>query len=242
MVRKKHSDPSNDLTQEEAGRYFISTLDNVKAASVNEEELYDKYISVDEIFRKLIINLNNTEEYFSGLFVLRSHASFLSAGYLALSGQLADSYALQRSSLESALYGLYVRGDSEKAEVWLNRNEGDGRKKARNLFTYNKVLKYLKEEDSHLAVIVDDLYNHTIDYGSHPNLASIMSNISIKEKPNEASFKLNYFNVGNDAHKLCIKRISQVGIASLDIFNNIWKKRYAIVGLDKDLEQIKRGL
>lgn len=231
-----------DLTKDEAGKFFISTLDNVKASSVNEKESYKKFISVDRLYRKLINTLNNAEEYISGLFVLRSHASFLSAGYLAFSGQLADSFALQRSALEAALYGLYVKDDSEKAEIWLRRNEEGGKQKSRSLFSYNRVIINLRNQDPGTADIVENLYKHAIDYGSHPNLASIMSNISIGEKPQAINFTLHYLNVGNNAHKLCMKRVSQAGVACMYIFNNIWKERYTIIGLSTDLDQVRRGL
>ena len=235
-------DISSNLEKEEAGSYFISTLENVKTACVNEKKLYNKYISVDELYRKLIANLDNTPEYVSGLFVLRSHSSFLSAGYLAFSGQLADSFALQRSVIEAALYGHYMKTDTEKAEVWLRRNEEGGKQKSRNLFTYGKVIKNLKKQDSGTASIIDKLYSETIDFGAHPNMASIMSNVSIVEEEHESSFKLNYFNVGNIQHQFCMKRVSQVGLACLDLFSNIWKERYVLIGLDSDLEKIKRGL
>src|SRR5260370_42555922 len=90
-----------------------------------------------------------------------------------------DSYPLQRSCLENAGYAHLISTTPELSERWLNRDDDPGSK---SRFTNRAVREAISASDDELAVIYQDLYERTIDFGAHPNEKTVTANL-IKRTP-----------------------------------------------------------
>jgi hypothetical protein len=189
----------------------------------------------------MIENLNQTPEFIAGFFLIRTHSSFRGAVRLCLSGQVAEAYMVLRGCLESALYGLYVTDDTDRQEIWLRRHEDEAsRRRVQNEFTIRNVLNRLQAVDAKTHEIARQLYDRTIDYGGHPNERAINAQIKTESSDSRADFTAEYFLCGDLPHKASLISAAQIGICCLDLFNNIFKDRYRILGIDDRLDELRR--
>ena len=147
-----------------------------------------------------------------------------------------------RGCLESALYGLYMAGDTNRQEIWLRRHDDvASRNRVKGEFTIGTVLKHLETVDAKTHGIVKALYDRTIDYGAHPNERAISTQIKTESSGPHHEFTAQYLLCGDMPHKVCLKSSAQIGICCLDIFCNVYRDRYRILGIDLRLDQIRQA-
>ncbi len=222
----------------------------IEAARVNEFATYTnlkneihRLLDIDISYRKSIEGLNHTKEWFAGFFLLRAHSNFLAACRLSWSGQIPESYAVLRSCLENALYGLYLARNPESREIWLRRHDSDAdKKKVRDEFKIGTFLGLAKQIDSSEGEVAAALYERTIDYGAHPNERALMQSLQIKEEADIAEFKTIYLDEDSDQLRLLLKTVAQVGVCTLSLFRITYRERFDILGLTAALDHIKEGL
>jgi hypothetical protein len=175
-------------------------------------------------------------------FLIRAHSSFRAALRLCLSGQIPETFMVLRGCLESALYGLYVAGNTDRQEIWLRRHDSEAsRRRVQNEFAIRNVLNHLQGIDTKTHEIAKSLYDRTIDYGGHPNERAISTQIKTESTESRVDFTAEYFLCGGLPQKASLKSVAQVSICSLDIFYNVFRDRYRILGIDLRLDQIRRG-
>ena len=158
-----------------------------------------RLIDIDLSFRKVIDGLNHSNDWFAAFFVLRAHSNFLSACRMSMSGQIPESYALLRSCLENALYGVYLARNPDLRETWLRRHDSDEhKKKVRNEFKIGSMLDCAKSIDSKEGEVAKQLYDLTIDYGAHPNERALMQSLQMEEKGDNIEFMSIYLDADPD--------------------------------------------
>lgn len=160
-------------------------------------------------------------------FIRRCHASFLGSIRLASSGQTPEAYAVMRSCLEISLYALFIHDDTDitvdngvemprRCFVWLNRgHNAETKSECRKLFTMKNVKPTLEDRDEPLCRIVDELYNRTIDNGSHPNFNAIVSGATISANGGEMQFLIPPDTV---VYRMCFQSLVETGVSCLRIF------------------------
>lgn len=241
MSEKSYEIPT-DWGADRLGDFIEAARQNTIATFCNLREEYDVLAEIDHLYRKMIDNLNQSPEFVAGFFLFRTHSSFLAAVRLCLSGQVGESYMVQRGCLESALYGLYVYGDTNRQEVWLRRHDNDAsRRRVRNEFTIRKVMDHLKSYDAKTQDIAQRLYDRTIDYGGHPNERAVLAQLSTNQDGSRVHFTFEYFLCCDPPHRVCLRTTAQIGICCLDIFYRVFRDRYRILGIDERLDQIRGG-
>ncbi len=224
------------------GKFLEDAHHNIIATFTNLLPQYNILAEIDKLYCKIIDNLNQSPEFVAGFFLIRTHSSFRGAVSLCLSGEVPEAYMVLRGCIESALYGLYVSDNLKRQEIWLRRHEDDeSRGRVKNEFTIRKVLNHLKKIDEKTHKIVGSLYDRTIDYGAHPNERAISSQIRTESNGSRVNFTADYFLCGNIQQQFAIRSASQIGICCHDIFYNIFCNRYRILGIDKQLNQIRQG-
>ena len=121
--------------QDELTGFLIAAEKNAMARFANRNDDFSLLVEVDKLFRLVVQNIDNTEEWFEAFFLLRSHSAFLATVRLAVSGQASESYATSRQCIEFALYGFYLFRHKNLQELWLSRTESKGhRQKVRDTF------------------------------------------------------------------------------------------------------------
>lgn len=147
-----------------------------------------------------------------------------------------------RGCLENALYGLYVAGNTNRQDIWLRRHEDDAsRRRMQDEFKVRKVMNHLQSVDATSQRVAQELYDRTIDYGAHPNERSVTTQVKTQRDGSRVHFTANYLICGDLAHEFCLRSAAQVGICCLDVFHNVWRDRYRILGLDARLHQVRQG-
>src|SRR5947207_1023426 len=122
-------DPPGNWGQDEISKFFDLARVNEYASFSNFREEVRRQFDIDQSYRKVISGLNHAKDWFAGFFVLRAHSNFLAACRLCWSGQIPECYAMLRSCLENALYGLYLARNPNSRETWLRRHDSDAHKK-----------------------------------------------------------------------------------------------------------------
>ena len=216
---------------------------NVVATFSNLRPQYDALSAIDNLYCTIVENLNQTSEFISGFFLIRTHSSFRGAVRLCLSGQLAEAYMVLRGALESALYGLYVADDTDRQRTWLGRHESDaGLRQVKREFTIRNVLLHLQSIDATTHGVVQSLYDRAIDLGGHPNERAVTSQIKTEGSGSEFKATAEYFICGNLPHQLSLKSAAQAGVCCLDIFFHVFRDRFRILGIDERMDQLRKGL
>jgi hypothetical protein len=205
-----------------------------------EKRQYAQLVVIDQLFRTIQSNLDNTKDWFSGLFFLRAHSSFLGAVSLAMNGQLPEAYMVLRGSIENALYGLYFASHQSSAESWLQRNQSpEMKKKVKEEFKYSDLLQHLISLDPKVGEATSKLYERTIDYGAHPNQGSVMTALRISETETKHQLDIAYISGNILANQLCLRTCAQIGVTVVSIFRNVFKERYDILGVTLELDKLK---
>jgi hypothetical protein len=173
---------------------FIDTMRrNVFAGFVRLPRAYQRLARIDTGLRLIGENLNNAEDWFVCLFLLRTHSSYLGAAHLALGGQLPESYMLQRGCLENAVYAFYFHRTPDSHERWLRRHDSPRTKKvAEEEFRIRALLRLLRAHDEKLGTVAARLYERTIDYGGHPNERAVTQMLILNRAERTRHFNLHY--------------------------------------------------
>jgi hypothetical protein len=207
-------------------------------------EEVERLSDIDFIYRKAIGGVTHSSEWFAGLFLLRAHSNYLAACRLCWSVQIPETYAILRSCLENALYGLYLAKHPESRETWLRRqDDAAAKQKVIDEFKIGKMLKLAIEVDVTEGAVAKQLYERTIDSGAHPNELAFMQTLQINKSANQTEFKNNYLGQDSLALSLALRTTAQVGVCTLSLFQVIYCDSINIMGVTTDLlHRVKVGL
>lgn len=216
---------------------------NIYASFLNLKPQYNLLKNIHQVFDTAVHNVDRSPDWFAAFFLFRSHSAFLEGVRLVLSGAIPESYMVLRGCLENAFYGFYLNGDHQRQETWLRRHDDEKSKTTvRKEFSIRNVLDFLKSKDESLYKVSNELYERSIDLGAHPNERAFLSVMRQKKDESEISFDSAYL-IGNEpALQLGVKSSAQIGICALLIFQNIFKKRFELLGLSEQIDHLKRGL
>lgn len=228
---------------DEISKFFDTARGNEFATFANIKGEIQRLIDIDALYRKVINGLNHSKDWFAGFFVLRAHSNYLAACRMCWSGQIPECYALLRSCLENALYGIYLTNNPNSRETWLRRHDSyKHKKKVRNEFKIRTMLDLAKKIDKKEGEVAEILYERTIDYGAHPNERALIQTLQINEKDKDVEFKGVYLEGDSDQLRLVLKTTAQVGVCTISLFRPLYKERFDILGVTDDIDDIKKEL
>jgi len=131
----------------------------------------------------------------AAVLLVRSHAAYRAACATAMGTQLPETFVLLRSCLEYAGYGLHLNINPLLGETWLKRHDDAAALRAmRKAFQAGEVEKSISTTDTELARVYKELYERTIDFGGHPNLRGVLSNIMWNEAENKRELQQIYLH------------------------------------------------
>lgn len=235
--------PPPNWETNEIAKFFDAARSNEFATFANQGEWVARLSDIDLGYRKAIDGINHSKDWFSGFFLLRAHSNFLAVCRLCWSAQIPESYALLRSCLENALYGLYLSRHPESRETWLRRSDdAETKKKVKDEFKIGTMLKLAATEDETEGVVAKALYERTIDSGAHPNELALMQALQMDKRADHIEFKTIYLDDNSVALLAALKTTAQVGVCSLSLFRLIYRERFDIMGVTDLLRHVKAGL
>lgn len=223
--------------------FFDLARDNAFGSFVHLPGHYSKLVAVDSAFLLISENLLNPEDVSAPFFLMKSHSSFRAAAWMAMTGQSPEAFMVMRGCIESALYGLYLNRNEDSFKTYMNRHDDDAARKAvRAEFTIGRMWKCLKSVDGKLQVDVENVYEKTIDFGAHPNVAALVAATSMLKGNERVQFKLAYLTAERDVIGGTMKSAAQAGVVALSIFRHVFKERYDLLGLTDKLPGLRESL
>lgn len=244
MERLEPLEPPPNWGADEISNFLEISHRNGFGSFVRLRAPFAKITAIDAFYRRFIENLNHTREWFAAFFVLRAHSSFLGACRLTVSGQIPESYMVLRGCLENALYGFHIATRPELREIWLRRHDDEASMRAvKQEFRIGTIFERLTLTNAQIADVAKALYDRTIDYGAHPNEQALMQVLRMERAAGDIRFEVRYLTPGVEAaFGACFKTTAQVGVCALDIFRIVFRERFQLLGLDRELDQLKRDL
>ncbi len=236
-------DPPRGWGTDDVTSFVDNTRLNCFATYANLRQEYAKVAEVDVVFRRLIENLINTQDWFAAFFLLRSHSAFLAGAHLAMSGHAAETYASLRLCLENGLYGLYLARNPASRETWLRRHDDDqARRRVKDEFTIRNLFDTLRGIDKREADVTGELYERCIDYGAHPNERGLTQSLKTEKKPDTVDLRVIYLSDDPLIFRVCLKTTAQVGASVLGVFRLVFRERFDLTGLNGQLDRARQGL
>lgn len=114
------------------------------------------------------------------LLFINAHNHFRAAARLCLSSQLLPVFPTARASLESAVYGWYLKSDPKLATTWHSKpepNDWKALKKWNDTFRFSSITKLIGSLEPNLVPILKQTHQTAIDFGAHPNKEALYSNL-----------------------------------------------------------------
>jgi hypothetical protein len=222
-------------------RFLEAAHAHTRAAFGEEQQLCGALVEVDALFRTVVEHLGGAAEPLAGSLFIRAHGRFLGAVSLALSGLVAESYALLNRSLAAALQGVFVAADPVRQQYWMNRNNDDA---ARDLmrveFRTANLRRHFRQTDSATAMVCETLMRRTSDHSDHPNT---YADPFRKPAQNGDAFDVDeeYFVAGGEVQRYCLRTAAQTGICVLSMFFHVFPDQYREAGIPERLTQLRRG-
>lgn len=226
----------------EISKFFDAARNNEIATFANHTEWVARLSDVDLGYRKSIDGFNHSQDWFAGIFLVRAHSNFLAACRLCWSVQLPEGYALLRSCLENALYGLYLSKHPDSCETWLRRGEDPiAKQKVKDEFTVGALLRFAIAQDAAEGAVAKALYERTIDSGAHPNELAFMQTLKMDKNADRIQ-SMQYLGSDSVALLAALKTTAQVGACTLSLFRVVHPERFDIMGVSDLLRHVKVGL
>jgi hypothetical protein len=213
--------------------------------AVNAADLYTLLQHVHGTFEQVaaVTEKENNEHLIpTRLLMARAHAAWLAAVRLGMSGQVVETYPLVRVIVENAWYALHLAKDPappSRAEVWLRRSEDDAAEKRcatefsiRNVRTTHALLDTANE------AALYEVYKWTIAFGGHPNERGVLSATAWTDTGATYAYAVSQLTDKPVLIAAALKAGIEAAIGALRTFRLVFPERFAIVGLDRDVERL----
>ncbi|MBL9164821.1 MAG: hypothetical protein JNL18_18985 [Planctomycetaceae bacterium] len=219
--------------------FFAAAWRNTVRSFSRQRAHYETLAEVDGVFRELVEHAAESPERLAGSMLIRTHGSFLAASSLALSGQIAESYALMRNALRSALHGVFIAGDAERQRIWVARADDEqAAERMRAAFATGPMLRHLRELDAATSAIYERLQQRTIERGAHPNAYGTLAHNGDAQP---TDFSRAYLVTDDEVQRMALRTIAQVGICALSMFYYVFGDLYREQKLDARLAKLRHG-
>ena len=228
---------------DDLSNFLDQVINNIFATFYNKKWYFYKSSNIDSVFLKLLTEWRDPENFVSVLLALRCHSSFRAALQLAMAGQVAESFSLDRSCLEAAAYAATIAGDDGNAEVWLRRHDDrKSQERVRNKFKYSRLRDHIRSLNGEVWERFDVLYQNSIDHGAHPNERAITGNMEILDGEGYREIKSIYLQGDGNALEFALKNVCRSGVCALEVLELAFGERFREVGVDRSWPILRGGL
>lgn len=232
--------PPPGWSNDELTSFIDLVRNNAYATFHNHKWAYGHLRDIDRAFLAVLEGFSDPPDLASIPLIYRAHASYRAAVQLAMGGQAAECYMVLRGVIEHVMYAHHIHLHPASFEIWQTRNEGpEQRKHCKREFAGYRIFTSLRDRDPNLAAKVTRMYERTIDYGAHPNQASVFSSLNIEETEGLVNFEVNYLAHHEHARRFVLRSCAQAGVLVLDIVATVFPDRAMEVGLLESTAVIK---
>jgi len=204
---------------------------------------YRHIAQVDNCFERAGKNLTNVSPVMAGNFLLRCFYAYRTAAGMALAGQVVETFAMLRSTLEWAGYCLAICETPALEAVWIDRHASAADMTAqKKTFLVSNIRGCIARHDVKLASIFDDLYQRAIDFGGHPNPQATFSAMTLEDR-GDGETALTTLATSGDPTAVghALKSTAQVGLTALYILQHGFKAKFELLGIRQDIETMRKS-
>ncbi len=206
-----------------------------------EPERCGALIDVDALFRSILGHLHETSELLAGAFLLKTHSLNIGAASLALSGLVAEAYALLDRAITTALQGVFVVAHPDRQQLWINRHDSDAARRLMQAeFSTRNLHRHLRQIDASTLEICKTLLRRTRDHRNHPNAYAATTPKPSAEAASWPTTR-NYLVDDGEVQRFCLRSAAQVGICCLCVFFYAFPDEYRSAGVPDRLTRLRRG-
>jgi hypothetical protein len=245
MTEKQPPQWENDALS----KFFRDAEYNDRVTAVNYPDVFRLLRFVQETFElaeQAVETARCTGRPIPQFLLVRTHSAFLASTRLAMSGQSFEAQIVLRSAVESAWYALHIASDpvrSERAEVWLRRNDDAcATVKCRNEFTVSKVRASHEALDPQGARELQGLYETLIDFGAHPNQLGVLGSVIRAEDEIKIDHQVGILQPEPLRMMMAVRLGVAVAVGTLRAFGAIYPERFELSGLYEKLGRIVADL
>ena len=225
--------------------FFKDAEYNDRVTALNLPAVYDLLGHVHVLFKRFneAIEKDNREEFLVPRFLMvRTHSSFLAGIRIAMSGQFSETFPVLRSAVECTWYALHIAKDpkgTERAEIWLRRNENDAAKlRCKSEFSVAKVRQTHGALDPSTAKELHGIYEKLIDFGAHPNQLGVMTALRKSEADKQVDFSVGILHAEPLSIVLALRMAVAVAMGALKTFQLVFPERFTLAGIDLEIEKL----
>lgn len=232
----------HDWGNDALSQFLQVAHENAFHVFVRHRAVFDLLTLVHDTLDVVVGIAARAEPQWLAFFVGRSHSAFLAASRLALSGQIVESFASLRVSIETAWYALHVSADPEGMErmkVWLSRDDNDAAKwKTVKEFRAGDMKATYSVRDPETAPILEALYERCIAFGAHPNPAGTLTSIIRHEDETTLTHNILYLNAQVLPLMFALKTAVEVAVGITRLFGLMYPREYVEANLLSQLETV----
>ncbi len=222
---------------------------NELVSSLNLPDVYALLQRVHAAFQQVsaITEKENNPNLLPTRFLMaRAHAAWLAAVRLGLSGQTVEAYPVVRAVIEDSWYALHMaKGPNPptRVEIWLRRNDSPAAKEqCKKEFTIANVRATHTALEPATAAVLQTLYEWTIEFGGHPNERGVFAAMTQSGTDQALNFEVVFLTNKPLVIAAALMTAVQAAIGALKTFRLIFPERFAIMGMDGEIEKLVGGL
>ena len=211
-------------------------------ANFVRKAMSSRIIEIDRCFQTVAEHLTDIDDHelVPALMVIRSHAAYRAACEHAMAGQVAETFPMIRVCLEYAGYGLHVDRNHGLAQTFLSREDSqDAQNAVRRSFRIRKIRQTIENANQDVGQVFHRLYESSIGLGAHPNELSLSGSLGLGAP---GSVHSKYLHADGPALDLALKSSAETGVCALDVLREVFKQRFALLGVSADLDALRQGL
>jgi hypothetical protein len=221
-------------------QFFDIVRSNQRANRVRFPEWYDIIERIDGCLARAGKDLiTRPTHIMTASLLFRCQYAFKTAAALALAGQVVEAFVMQRSVLEHAGYCLLIFEKPELENVFLGRHISvEQMKEQKDAFKIGLVKAAIQRFNAPLADIFGENYQHSIDFGAHPNPAAVLSATISGECDGEHGIATLATATDPKTVVFVLKSTARVGLTALGVLEEVFKERFQSLGIRREIGAI----
>jgi hypothetical protein len=228
---------------DELSKFWDAARQNQFGTFAQKQPVYKRLSDIDALFVRVSKNWLNPPDEIAAMLFLRCHSAFRTAAGLAAAGQAAESYVMNRAVLEYAAYALHLHRDAALRMFWLHRHRSPADMQAsRDALTHAKVLATVKAVNRHAAKRFEELYQHTIDFGGHPNERAVTGNMKMVEEANRRVMLAVMQHDDGPELDMALMTSARCSMCALEILQGVFNARFELLGINAAMLALRKGL
>lgn len=222
---------------------------NERVSALKMPDIYALLQRVHGVFQQVatITEKEHTASLLPTRFLMaRARAAWLAATRLGMSGQVVEVYPVLRAVIEDSWYALHLAKDPNpptRVKIWLGRDDDEAAKaRCKTEFAVANVRATHAALDPSAAVVLQTLYDRTIEFGGHPNERGVLAAMTRTDTDQACMFGAVVLTNNPVLISVALKTAVEAAVGALKTFRLIFPERFAIMGVDDEIEKIVGGL